>query len=76
MRSGQTYAAFEQGFAGTRDLWVEDLEVTNEDGASATVRVRFSSVGQDGTVSRYEGAWVAGRAAGEWRLSGAYVTPL
>jgi hypothetical protein len=44
MRSGQSQASFEQGFDSTRDLRVEDLEVTSEDAASAQVRVEISSL--------------------------------
>jgi hypothetical protein len=76
MRSGQTFAEFSQGFAGTRDVRVEDLEVTSEDAATATVRVEISSVEQDGTAQHFEGTWIAERSGESWRLAGSYITPV
>lgn len=75
MRSGQSFESFVQGFATTQDVRVEDLEVTREDAASATVRVEISSLERDGSTNRYAGTWIGDRAAAGWRLGGAYITP-
>jgi hypothetical protein len=76
MQSSQSFADFERGFAGTRDVRVEDLEVTREDDAEATVRVSISSVEVDGSVSHFEGTWLVQRINNAWRLTGSYIVPL
>ena len=76
MQQSQTYQSFEQGFAATRDVRVEDLEVQREDDTSATVRVEISTDEIGGVTQRYGGAWQVQRVADRWELVGAYITPV
>jgi hypothetical protein len=76
MQQSQAYAAFEQGFASTRDIRVEDLEVQREDDSSASVRVAISADHTSGVTEHFGGTWQVKRVADRWELDGAYITPV
>jgi hypothetical protein len=76
MQQSQAYSSFEQGFAATRDIRVEDLEVQREDDTSATVRVEISADETGGVTHRFGGTWQVQRTADAWKLVGSYITPV
>ena len=65
MRSGMSYDSFVRGFATTRDVRVEDLEVLKEGATDAIVRVEISTLESDGTNKRFGGSWNADRSSGK-----------
>ena len=76
LQSGQSYADFEQGFAGLLDLKVDGTEVLRQEAASAVVRVEISTLEQASGGGRFGGSWLLEQIDGAWRLAGSYMTPL
>lgn len=77
-QAAHPFEEFRTGFATTRKVNVNKLEVRGETATVATIAVRLTGwdeVGGKLSPQRFSGGWLAEKQGGEWKLAQAGISP-